>query len=942
MSAAAAAAATTMDVPALQARKEAIVARLKEISVAPFKVQPKKRVATTGSAAAANAAPVVVAPHVVEKTDTHWDYLLKEMQWLAADFSAERKRHAAASKKLAAVVAAYRAGADARDTRARSEAELKRRKLAAKLGRSVVGKTTSFWNKLDRVLTYKQKVSHDAARAAAMNQQLVLLVQQTEKYTESFLGTDDAANAAGAKALTIEEALLAVPTEPRRSKQRVRDYAKLVLLQEENGDATTRRRSGESSLLLYGESTEDSGSDATYSLQNDVSSDDESTLRAAEAEERLERRQRQRRGDDYSRNDNTIDDDDDARSFVADPVELRKLQDEAEMDIDQVLERLREEAGGLEAVHGGADDHDDVRPHNKRRVQFAETGAKDVVSADALELFVPEKSSLPPQQPDAGSDADDDMDASDVEDYDDAGEEEEGAVDKDELDDETTLILLEQEEQLPQELAAAQELVLLQEENEMSVDELRQLYAAQATAAVAPHQAQDEEDNDNDNDDSKPAGKATADASNDALGDTTTTEEEQSRGQSQSEVDELLSTASEDKGDDEDGAFIPGTGDDLDDETTMEAEEKLGRDMSYKEELDLLQNEGEMPIEQLRAMYQGLSHVADEEEEDEAIESEVDDSMNDDDQQPTAAQMFADGTVGRDDGDVEEEEEYEPEDAVDDETTMEAEEKLGRDMSHEEEIAVLQRESEIPVEQLRAIYARMDAEAQNEESGTSGEEAAESETSEPASALPQLLDSVEDQENDEDFQPEEDLKDDETTLEAEERLGREMSAEEEIAMLQKESELPVEELRSLYEKMAEETPRGSEASAAPVPSKRKRTEVESTDDDNKKPRHGAAIDAIDKFEASADLARRTVASRPFLIPACVKLREYQHIGLNWLVSMQSRRLNGILADGKDTSRFIFCALYSRIYLSPHLSPCHIFLLSGVRDGIRQSTYKANI
>ena len=33
---------------------------------------------------------------------------------------------------------------------------------------------------------------------------------------------------------------------------------------------------------------------------------------------------------------------------------------------------------------------------------------------------------------------------------------------------------------------------------------------------------------------------------------------------------------------------------------------------------------------------------------------------------------------------------------------------------------------------------------------------------------------------------------------------------------------------------------------------------------------------------------------PFLLRH--KLREYQHIGLDWLVAMDERRLNGILAD----------------------------------------------
>ena len=56
--------------------------------------------------------------------------------------------------------------------------------------------------------------------------------------------------------------------------------------------------------------------------------------------------------------------------------------------------------------------------------------------------------------------------------------------------------------------------------------------------------------------------------------------------------------------------------------------------------------------------------------------------------------------------------------------------------------------------------------------------------------------------------------------------------------------------------------------------------------------------AIEALEESAERARKTLASRPFLIAPWVKLREYQQTGLNWLVSLQTRRLNGILADGK--------------------------------------------
>ena len=51
-------------------------------------------------------------------------------------------------------------------------------------------------------------------------------------------------------------------------------------------------------------------------------------------------------------------------------------------------------------------------------------------------------------------------------------------------------------------------------------------------------------------------------------------------------------------------------------------------------------------------------------------------------------------------------------------------------------------------------------------------------------------------------------------------------------------------------------------------------------------------DLLDALQKSDDVARKTLASRPFLLFPSVKLREYQQIGLNWLVSLQCRRLNG--------------------------------------------------
>mgnify|MGYP001371515554 CR=1 FL=1 len=54
---------------------------------------------------------------------------------------------------------------------------------------------------------------------------------------------------------------------------------------------------------------------------------------------------------------------------------------------------------------------------------------------------------------------------------------------------------------------------------------------------------------------------------------------------------------------------------------------------------------------------------------------------------------------------LEQEEEFKPMHyEIDDETTIEAEEKLGRDMSYKDEINLLTKENEMSIEELKAMY----------------------------------------------------------------------------------------------------------------------------------------------------------------------------------------------------------------------------------------------
>jgi E1A-binding protein p400 len=57
--------------------------------------------------------------------------------------------------------------------------------------------------------------------------------------------------------------------------------------------------------------------------------------------------------------------------------------------------------------------------------------------------------------------------------------------------------------------------------------------------------------------------------------------------------------------------------------------------------------------------------------------------------------------------------------------------------------------------------------------------------------------------------------------------------------------------------------------------------------------------AMERLEKADMQARSIHVDFPFILSKKLSLREYQHVGLNWLVSLHERRLNGILADGKS-------------------------------------------
>ncbi|KAI3826232.1 hypothetical protein L1987_00277 [Smallanthus sonchifolius] len=165
-----------------------------------------------------------------------------------------------------------------------------------------------------------------------------------------------------------------------------------------------------------------------------------------------------------------------------------------------------------------------------------------------------------------------------------------------------------------------------------------------------------------------------------------------------------------------------------------------------------------------------------------------------------------------------------------------------------------------------------------------------------------------------------DDKDDETTMLEEEELAKAESDDsvDEIALLQKESEIPIEVLLARYRQDPDINDSESESENLSDPSRQKEIKVDvqhvSMDEveihPEKEDKHDQMVDeGGDNEDRIADAAAAARSAQPtgntFLTtkvrtkhPFLLKfsLREYQHIGLDWLVTMYEKRLNGILAD----------------------------------------------
>ncbi|XP_053327520.1 E1A-binding protein p400-like isoform X2 [Spea bombifrons] len=91
---------------------------------------------------------------------SHWDYLLEEMQWMAADFAQERMWKVASAKKLVRTAARYWQEKQQNDARAKKENEERLRRIAWFAAREI----QHFWYNIEQVVEIKLQVDLQTKR----------------------------------------------------------------------------------------------------------------------------------------------------------------------------------------------------------------------------------------------------------------------------------------------------------------------------------------------------------------------------------------------------------------------------------------------------------------------------------------------------------------------------------------------------------------------------------------------------------------------------------------------------------------------------------------------------------------------------------------------------------------------------------------------------------
>ncbi len=226
-----------------------------------------------------------------KRIKTHWDYLLDEMMWMSTDFAQERKWKKATSKKISSAIQKYFKEKEMKAELIEKEETKRVRKNAAYVAKEIM----SFWKGVEKVVEYKKKTLSDEKRKKEMDMHLNFIVDQTEKYSSWLM-----------KSLT-----------GGREKEKPEACSSEPEVEDEMRDddvASIRSDRLDNFKQIYNSNKITDDSDSDYDKNKD---------------------------DDDVDNESTIDSDDDVEKYDANE-EIKQLQMESEMPIDDLLEVSRQ------------------------------------------------------------------------------------------------------------------------------------------------------------------------------------------------------------------------------------------------------------------------------------------------------------------------------------------------------------------------------------------------------------------------------------------------------------------------------------------------------------------------------------------------------------------------------------------------------------------------
>ena len=142
-----------------------------------------------------------------QRIKTHWDFLLEEMQWLAADFASERKWKKSAAQKCARMVKKYFQDKEMAAQKAEKAQEQNLKRIAAFMAKEI----KTFWSNVEKVVEFKQTVRLEAKRKKALNEKLNFIVDQTEKYSMQVAEGMNKAAGMASKATSLNSSRISTP-----------------------------------------------------------------------------------------------------------------------------------------------------------------------------------------------------------------------------------------------------------------------------------------------------------------------------------------------------------------------------------------------------------------------------------------------------------------------------------------------------------------------------------------------------------------------------------------------------------------------------------------------------------------------------------------------------------------------------------------------------------